>query len=39
MLETIATQFTFSKHFGKNYDALYDCLTDMVHKAGRSRAS
>ncbi len=34
VLETIATQFTFPKHFGKNYDALYDCLTDMVHKAG-----
>jgi RNAse (barnase) inhibitor barstar len=23
-----------SKHFGKNYDALYDCLTDLVAKAG-----
>jgi RNAse (barnase) inhibitor barstar len=34
VLETIATQFTLPKHFGKNYDALYDCLTDMVHKAG-----
>ena len=34
MLETIATSFLFPKHFGKNYDALYDCLTDLVHKAG-----
>ncbi len=34
VLETIATQFTLPKHFGKNYDALYDCLTDMVDKAG-----
>ena len=23
-----------SCHFGKNFDALYDCLTDTVHKAG-----
>jgi RNAse (barnase) inhibitor barstar len=34
VLETIATSFTFPKHFGKNYDALYDCVTDLVHKAG-----
>lgn len=34
VLETIATSFLFPKHFGKNYDALYDCLTDLVHKAG-----
>jgi RNAse (barnase) inhibitor barstar len=34
VLETIATSFLFPKHFGKNYDALYDCLTDLVAKAG-----
>ncbi|KAG0162765.1 hypothetical protein DFQ28_001287 [Apophysomyces sp. BC1034] len=34
VLETISTSFLFPKHFGKNYDALYDCLTDLVHKAG-----
>ncbi|PMS34612.1 RNAse (barnase) inhibitor barstar [Trinickia symbiotica] len=34
VLETIATSFLFPKHFGKNYDALYDCLTDLVDKAG-----
>jgi RNAse (barnase) inhibitor barstar len=34
VLETIATSFFFPKHFGKNYDALYDCLTDLVQKAG-----
>jgi RNAse (barnase) inhibitor barstar len=34
VLETIATSFLFPKHFGKNYDALFDCLTDLVHKAG-----
>jgi RNAse (barnase) inhibitor barstar len=34
VMETIATSFTFPKHFGKNYDALYDCLTDLVAKAG-----
>lgn len=34
VLEAIAEQFTFPKHFGKNFDALYDCMTDLVHKAG-----
>lgn len=34
VLETIATAFLFPKHFGKNYDALSDCLTDLIHKAG-----
>ncbi|PWK36262.1 barstar family protein [Cupriavidus plantarum] len=34
ILETIATEFMFPKHFGKNFDALADCLTDMIHKAG-----
>ena len=24
----------FPAHFGKNLDALYDCMTDLVHKAG-----
>ena len=26
--------FTFPAHFGKNLDALYDCMTDLVHRAG-----
>ena len=34
VLEQIATDFTFPVHFGKNLDALYDCMTDLVHKAG-----
>jgi RNAse (barnase) inhibitor barstar len=34
VLEAIATSFTFPAHFGKNLDALYDCMTDLVHKAG-----
>ncbi len=34
VLETIATSFLFPKYFGKNYDALFDSLTDLVHKAG-----
>lgn len=34
VLEKIATAFLFPAHFGKNFDALYDCMTDMVHKAG-----
>jgi len=33
-LEAIATSFLFPAHFGKNLDALYDCMTDLVHKAG-----
>ena len=34
VLEGIATAFLFPPHFGKNLDALYDCMTDQVHKAG-----
>ena len=33
-LELIALQFHFPAYFGKNFDALYDCLTDPLHKAG-----
>jgi|SRR5688572_15887367 RNAse (barnase) inhibitor barstar len=35
VLDSIATAFTFPAHFGKNLDALYDCMTDLVHKAGQ----
>ncbi len=34
ILDGIALQFTFPSHFGKNFDALYDCLTDPLYKAG-----
>ena len=34
VLEGIAEAFLFPAHFGKNLDALYDCMTDLVHKAG-----
>ena len=34
VLEGIAQAFLFPSHFGKNMDALYDCLTDMLNKAG-----
>ncbi|MDH3208829.1 MAG: barstar family protein [Burkholderiaceae bacterium] len=34
VLEGIAAAFHFSPHFGKNLDTLYDCLTDLVYKAG-----
>lgn len=34
ILDMIAVQYTFPAHFGKNFDALYDCMTDLVHKAG-----
>ena len=35
VLDTIAESFLFPLHFGKNLDALYDCMTDLVHKAGQ----
>lgn len=34
VLEVIAEAFLFPAHFGKNLDALLDCMTDLVHKAG-----
>lgn len=34
VLTTLAEAFYFPKHFGKNFDALADCLTDLTHKAG-----
>ena len=33
-LDMIAAQFMFPSHFGKNFDALYDCMTDPLHKSG-----
>jgi RNAse (barnase) inhibitor barstar len=29
VLETIGKDMNFGEHFGKNFDALYDCLTDL----------
>lgn len=34
VLDSIAQSFMFPAHFGKNLDALFDCMTDLVHKAG-----
>ncbi len=34
VLDTLAASFLFPPHFGKNLDALYECMTDLVHKAG-----
>ena len=34
VLDLIAAQFTLPSHFGKNFDALYDCITDPLHKSG-----
>jgi RNAse (barnase) inhibitor barstar len=34
VLDKIAESFLFPSHFGKNLDALYDCMTDLVHKSG-----
>ena len=35
VLDLIAQQFTLPAHFGKNFDALYDCMTDPLHKSGQ----
>ena len=34
VLEGIAQAFLFPSHFGKNLDALHDCMTDLVNKSG-----
>lgn len=34
VLAEIAQNFDFPNHFGENFDALYDCLTSMMYKAG-----
>src|SRR3569832_404622 len=34
VLDLIALQFILPAHFGKIFDALYDCMTDPVHKSG-----
>jgi RNAse (barnase) inhibitor barstar len=34
VLDAIAESFLFPAHFGKNFDALFDCMTDQVSKAG-----
>jgi RNAse (barnase) inhibitor barstar len=34
VLDMLAQQFILPAHFGKNFDALYDCMTDPVHKSG-----
>lgn len=34
VLDLIAQQYTLPSTNGKNFDALYDCMTDVVHKSG-----
>ena len=34
VLDLIAQQFILPTHVGKNFDALYDSMTDPVHKSG-----
>lgn len=34
VLDLISAQYTLPAHNGKNFDALYDCMTDIVHKSG-----
>ncbi len=35
VLREIGRDFGFPPYFGHNFDALYDCLTDSIHKAGK----
>ena len=35
VLDMIGQQFTFPTHFGKNFDALYDSMTDPLYKSGQ----
>lgn len=35
VLEQVGRQFHFPPHYGRNFDALYDCLTDSLHDAGQ----
>ena len=35
VLDSIAEAFTFPVHFGKNLDALFDCMTDLVNRSGQ----
>jgi RNAse (barnase) inhibitor barstar len=34
VLGKIAASFGFPKYVGKNFDALFDCLTDLIYQAG-----
>jgi RNAse (barnase) inhibitor barstar len=34
VLESIAESFLFPLHYGKQLDALFNCMTDLVHKSG-----
>ena len=34
VLETTGACFLLPPHFGRNFDALYDCITEPIHKAG-----
>ena len=34
VLDLIAQQFMLTTNVGKNFDALYDCVTDPLHKSG-----
>lgn len=37
VIDAIAAGFMLPEHFGRNLDALYDCVTDMVHKSGAQK--
>ena len=34
ILDGLGEQFKLQGHYGKNFDALYDCMTDTVYKSG-----
>lgn len=35
VLGSIGNSFGFPAHFGLNFDALYDCLTDSIQRSGK----
>lgn len=34
VLDAIGEAFVLPEHYGRNFDALYDCITDPLHRAG-----
>lgn len=37
LLDALAVSLTFPDHFGRNWDAAWDCLTELGWEAGRAR--
>ncbi len=37
VLDLLGEQFKLPEHYGKNFDALHDCLTDPIYKSGEQK--